>query len=168
MPSAILCSLSPLISRNHSSILSDWRRTVFYEIFDTQVPSISTGSLVSLAVLSLVFAATDTANCQALISFGLVRSKTLRAAPADTRPRTPLISFCTVQLWNLCTARSLATLCLSMTTGPGPGKFPGFWGSMVFRHAPIPRKGSGRNNNNNNNMKTNVLLVINCFIIILI
>ena len=24
------------------------------------------------------------------------------------------------------------------------GEFPGFWGSMVFRHAPIPRKGSGK------------------------
>ena len=24
-----------------------------------------------------------------------------------------------------------------------PGELPGFWGSMVFRHAPIPRKGSG-------------------------
>ena len=24
-----------------------------------------------------------------------------------------------------------------------PWELPGFWGSMVFRHAPIPRKGSG-------------------------
>ena len=31
-----------------------------------------------------------------------------------------------------------------MTSGPDPGEFPGFWGSMVFRHAPIPRKGSGK------------------------
>ena len=30
-----------------------------------------------------------------------------------------------------------------MTSGPDPGEFPGFWGSMVFRHAPIPQKGSG-------------------------
>ena len=28
-------------------------------------------------------------------------------------------------------------------SGPDPGELPGFWGSMVFRHAPIPRKGSG-------------------------
>ena len=160
MLSAILCSLSPLISRNHSSIFSDWRRTVSLKFLTHRFPRFlprNLCSLVSLAVLSLVFAATDTANCQALISFGLVRSKILCAAPADTRPRTPLISFCTVQLWNLCTARFLATLCLSMTTGPGPGKFPGFWGSMVFRHTPISRKGSGRDNNN---MKTNVILVI--------
>ena len=25
-----------------------------------------------------------------------------------------------------------------------PGESPGFWGSMVFRHAPIPRTGSGK------------------------
>ena len=30
-----------------------------------------------------------------------------------------------------------------MTSGPDPRELPGFWGSMVFRHAPIPRKGSG-------------------------
>ena len=61
----------------------------------------------------------------------------------DTRPRTSLISFCTVHLRTLCAAHSLVTLCLSMTSGPDPGELPGFWGSMVFRHAPIPRKGSG-------------------------
>ena len=61
----------------------------------------------------------------------------------DTRPRTSLISFCTVQLRTLCAAHSLATLCLCTTSGPDPGELPGFWGSMVFRHAPIPRKGSG-------------------------
>ena len=60
-----------------------------------------------------------------------------------TRPRTPLISLCTVQLRTLCAAHSLATLCLCTTSGPDPGELPGFWGSMVFRHAPIPRKGSG-------------------------
>ena len=45
--------------------------------------------------------------------------------------------------------RSLfATLFLFTTSGPGPGELPGFWGSMVFRHAPIPSKGSCYNNNN--------------------
>ena len=46
--------------------------------------------------------------------------------PVDTRPRTPLISFCTVQLRTLCAAHSLATLCLSTTSGPDPGELPGF------------------------------------------
>ena len=45
-PSAIPCSLSSLISRIHSSIFSDWRRTVSSKFFDTQVPSISTEELV--------------------------------------------------------------------------------------------------------------------------
>ena len=45
-PSATPCSLSPLISRIHSSLFSDWRRTVSSKFFDTQVPSISTKELV--------------------------------------------------------------------------------------------------------------------------
>ena len=45
-PSAIPCSLSSLISRIHSSIFSDWRRTVSSKFFDAQVPSISTEELV--------------------------------------------------------------------------------------------------------------------------
>ena len=65
----------------------------------------------------------------------------------DTRPRIPLISFCTVQLRTLCAVHSLATLCLSTSSGPDPGEFFGFWGFMVFRHALITRKGSGNNNN---------------------
>ena len=39
---------------------------------------------------------------------------------------------------------SLMTLCLVMISGPDHGELPGFWGSMVFSHAPIPRKGSGK------------------------
>ena len=45
-PSAIPCSLSPLISRIHSRLISDWRYTVSSKFFDTQVPSISTEELV--------------------------------------------------------------------------------------------------------------------------
>ena len=45
-PSAIPCSLFPLISRIHSRLFSDWRRTVSLKYFDTQVPSISTEELV--------------------------------------------------------------------------------------------------------------------------
>ena len=44
-PSAIPCSLSPLISRIHSRLFSDWRRTVSSKYFDPQVPSISTEEL---------------------------------------------------------------------------------------------------------------------------
>ena len=45
-PSAIPCSLSPLTSRIHSRLISDWRRTVSSKFFDTQVPSIFTDELV--------------------------------------------------------------------------------------------------------------------------
>ena len=45
-PFAIPCSLSPLISRIHSCLFSDWRETVSSMYFDTQVPSISTEELV--------------------------------------------------------------------------------------------------------------------------
>ena len=46
VPSAIPCSLSLLTSRIHSSLFSDWRRTVSSKFFDTQVPSVSTEELV--------------------------------------------------------------------------------------------------------------------------
>ena len=45
-PSAISCSLSPLVSRIHSCVFSDWRRTVSSKLFDTQVLLISTEELV--------------------------------------------------------------------------------------------------------------------------
>ena len=45
-PSAIPCSLSPFISRIHSRLFSDWRRTVSSKYFDTQVPLIFTEELV--------------------------------------------------------------------------------------------------------------------------
>ena len=48
MSSAIPCSLSPLISRIHSSLFPNWKRTVSFKFLDTQVPSISTEELVLL------------------------------------------------------------------------------------------------------------------------
>ena len=141
-PSAIPCNLSALISRIHSSFFSDWRHTVSSKFFDThrlpRFPLRNLCSLVMLAVFSLVYVATDTAFSQVFIPLGLAESKILPAAPVDTRPRTPLISFCTVQLRTVCAAHSLATLCFSTTSGPDPGELPVFWGSMVSRHASIP------------------------------
>ena len=97
-------------------------------------------SFVMLAVFSLVYAATDTAYCFSRI--GTIENSSCSACGHSSR--TPLISFCTVQLRTLCAAHSLATLCLSRTSGPDPGELPGFWGSMVSRHAPIPRNRSGK------------------------
>ena len=145
-PSAIPCSLSPLIFRIHSRLFSDWRRTVSSKYFDTQVPLISTEELVlprhARCVLSRL-RCNGPAFFSVPISLGLAESRILLAAPVDTRPRTSLISFCTVQLRTLCAAHSLATLCLCTISGPDPGELPGFWGSMVFCYAPIPQKGSG-------------------------
>ena len=147
-PSATPCSLSlpsylsyPLFFFSRTGgVLS--HRSILTHRF-AQFPPGNLCSLVTLAVFSLVYAATDTAYCSALILLGLAESRIFPAAHADTRHRTPLISFCTVQLWTLCVDCSLETLCLSTTSGPDPGELPGFWGSVVFRHALIPRKGSG-------------------------
>ena len=113
-PSAILCSLSPLISRIHSCLFSDWRHTVSLKFFDSQVFRFSSRnlcSLLTLDMLSLIYAKTDIAFCKAFISLGLAEPRILSAAPAHTCPRTPLISLCIVQLRTLCATRSLATLC---------------------------------------------------------
>ena len=39
---------------------------------------------------------------------------------------------------------SFAPLALWRLSGSDPEELPGFWGSMVFRHAPIPRKRVGK------------------------
>ena len=143
-PSAIPCSLSLVISRIHSRLIWEWRHTVSSKFFDTQAPSISIEELVLPRHARCVLSRLCCNGHSLLLGsyLGLAESRILPAAPVDTRPRTPLISFCTVQLRTLCAACSLATLCLSTTFGPGPGKLLSFCGSMVFRHTPIPRKGS--------------------------
>ena len=45
-PSTTSRNLSPLTSRIHSGLISDWRHTALSKFFDTQVPSISTEELV--------------------------------------------------------------------------------------------------------------------------
>ena len=139
VPSAIPCSLSPLIFRIHSCLFSDCRRTVSLKFFDTQVLSISTEKLV----LSCVCYNGHSLLLSSYLSrIGRIE-RALPATPTDTCPRTPFISLCTVQLRTLCITHSLVTLCLFTTSGPGPGELPGLWGSLVFCHAPIPQKGSG-------------------------
>ena len=96
-------------------------------------------SLVMLAVFSLVYAATDTV----LISLGLAESRILPAAPANTLPRTPLISFCIFQLWTLCAVYSLSLRPLVQTLGSFPASgFP--WSSDM-----PPSLGRGRVINKN-------------------
>ena len=65
-PFAIPCSLSPLTSRIHSRLISDWRRLSLQSSLTHRFPRFplrNLCSLVMIAVSSLVFAATDTAYC---------------------------------------------------------------------------------------------------------
>ena len=143
-PSAIPCSLSPLIFRIHSRLFSDWRRTVSSNYFDTQVPSISTEELVlprhARCVLSRLRCNGHSLLLGSYLSrIGRIENPSCSACGHSSQD----ISFCTVQLRTLCAAHSLATLCLCTISGPDPGELPDFWGSMVFRHAPHPSEGVG-------------------------
>ena len=144
VPSAILCSLSSLISRFHSSVFSNWGRTVSTKIFDTQIFSISTEELVLPRQARCVLSRLRCNGNSLLLSSYLSRIGKIenpsRSACGHPSQET-FYSFCTVQQRTLCAARSLATLCLSTTSSLDPGYLPGFWGYMFFRHALIPRKG---------------------------
>ena len=140
-PSAIPCSLSPLISRIHSRLFSDWRRTVSSKYFDTQNPSISTEELVlprhARCVLSRLRCNKHSLYLGSYLSrIGRIENPSCSACGHSSQNTFHVILHCpaTDSLW---------TLCLFTTSGPDPVELPGFWGSMVFRHAPIPRKGSG-------------------------
>ena len=145
MPSAIPCSLS-FTFRVHSSLFSDWKRTISSKFFDTQAysfPLKNLCSLVTLAMSSLVFAAIDTAFRLALITLGLAESKILLAAPEDTRPRTHLISFCTVQLRTLYAAQHLlfGNSLFLYDLWSRPWRVAQVLGSMVFHQAPSLGRG---------------------------
>ena len=158
-PSAIPCSLSPVISRIHSCLFTDWRRTVSSKFFDTQVPSISTEKLVfsrhARCVLSRLRCNGHSLLLGSYLSrIGRIKNSSCSACGHSSQDTFHLIVH--FQLRTLCVAHSLATLCLCTTSGPGPEELPGSWGSMVFRHTSS--LGSGWVSNNNNNMKSHWLL----------
>ena len=95
--SLLLSLISTLVFSRTGGVLSH-RNSLTHRL--PRFPPRNLCFFITLAVFSLVFAATDTAYCLALISLGLAESRILPAAPANTRPRAPLISFCTVQLTN--------------------------------------------------------------------
>ena len=109
--------VSPLISRIHSPLFSDRRRTDSSKFFDTQVTSISTEELVlprhALCVLSRLRCNGHSLLLSSYRSTMGKKSRVFLAAPADSHPRAPPIPFCTVQLRTLCATHFLATLCLS-------------------------------------------------------
>ena len=127
------CSLqSPVVSL--LLISYQWRRTFSPQFF---VISFSKGTCSpSSHLLCPISSSLQRTKLSGKLSLGLVESRILYAAPADTHLRTPLIAFFSVQLRTPYDACFLATLCLSMTSGPGPGEFSGFLGSIAFLHSP--------------------------------
>ena len=139
-----------LISRINSGVFSDRRRTVLSKFFDTQVPSIPTEELV-LPRHARCVRSRLRCNGHSLwlssynSSIGRIENPFCRACGHSSQDTSHLILYCPATDFAPLT---LATLSLFTTSRPGPRKLPDFWGSMVTRHAPIPRKGSGNNNNN--------------------
>ena len=145
-PSAIPCSLYPPISHIHSRLFSDWRRTISSKYFDTQVPSISTEELLlprhARCVLSRLRCNGHSLLLGSYLSrISRIENPSCSACGHPSQDISHLILHCpaTDSL-----RRSLFGDSLSLyDRWSRPWELPGFWGSMVFRHAPIPRKGSG-------------------------
>ena len=163
VPLAIPCSLSCLISRIHSCLFSDWRHTVSSQFLDTQAPSISIEELVFLrharCVLSRLRCNGHSLMLSSYLSMiGIIENLSCSACGHPPQDISFFLSFCTVQLRTLCPPCFLAIFCLSTTSSPCPGEFPGYRCSMVFRDALIPREGLGNNNNNSKIEITDALL----------
>ena len=110
--------------RIHSFLYSDSRHTVSCKLFDTHVPSISTKELVLSCHARCLLSRLRCDGHSLLFSSYLSRVGRIKnpSCSASGHPcQEPLISFCTTQLRTLCAARSLATLCLSTTSGADLG-----------------------------------------------
>ena len=148
VPSAYPCILSPLISRVHSCLVSDWRCTVSSKFFNTQAPSISTKELVLPRHARCVLSCLRCNEHSLLLSsylfrIGRIENPSCSACGDSSQDVSHLILHCPA---TGSASLALRRLCLFTTSGTGLGELPGFWGSMVFRHAPIPRKGTGNYN----------------------
>ena len=140
-PFAIPCSLCSHISRIHSRLISDWRRTVSSKFFDSQVPSISTEELVLLRHARCVLSHLRCNGHSLLLGsyftrIGRIENPSCSACGHPSQDTSHLILHCPAT--NSC---CLATLCLFTTSGPDHRELPGFCGSMVFHLALILRKG---------------------------
>ena len=145
-PSAIPYSLSPLISRIHSSLFSDWRRTVSSKFFDAQVPSISTEELVLPRHARCVLSRLRCDGHSLLLSS--YHSRIGRIENPSCSACGHLSSHSALSSYRLYAAHSLATLCLSTISGPSLGNFlasGASWSSAI-----PPSLGRGRVINNNN------------------
>ena len=151
-PSAISFGLSPLTSRIHSRLISDWRRSVYSRYFDTQVPSISTEELVlprhARCVLSRLRCNGHNLLLGSYLSrIGRIENSSCSACKHSSRYISHLILHCpaTDSL-----RRSLfGTLCLFTTSGPDPGSCPA--SGAPWSSAMPPSLGRCRVINNDNN-----------------
>ena len=143
---AISCSLSPPISRIHSRLFSDWRRTVSSKYFDTQAPSISTEDFVlprhARCVLSRLRCNRHSLLLGSYLSrIGRIENPSCSACEHSSQDISHLILQCpaTDSL-----RRSLFGNSLSLyDLWSRPWGVARLLGSMVFRHALIPRKELG-------------------------
>ena len=126
MPSAIPCSLSPLISRIHSSLFSDWRPTVPSNFFDTQVLSISTEELVL--------------PCHARCVLSRVRCNGHSLLLSSYLSRIGRIENASCSACRLYATRSFATFCL-YGLWSRPWRVSRLLGLHIFSPCPHPSEG---------------------------
>ena len=117
-------------------------------IFDTQVSSISTEELVlprhARCVLSRLRCNGHSLLLSSYLSrIGRIENPSCSARGHSSQDTSHLILHCpaTDSLHRSLFGGSLSSL---RPLVQALEKFPSFWGSMVFHHAPIPRKGSGK------------------------
>ena len=158
-PSTIPCSLSPLISRIHSRLFSDWRRTVSSKYFDTQAPSISTEELVlprhARCVLSRLRCNGHSLLLGSYLSrIGRIENSSCSACGHPSQDISHLILHCPARLfapltlWRL----SVSLWPLVQTLGNFPAS------GALWSSAMPPSLGRGRVINNNNNITCTVEL----------
>ena len=143
-----LQSLSSYLSYPFSSYLGLKACCLIEVLWHTQVPLISIEELVLRRHACCILSHLHCNGHSLLFGFYLSRigrienlfCSTCRHSSQDTSSS----HVCTAQVRTLCAAHSLATLCLFTTSGPDPGELPSFWGCMVFCHAPISWKESGK------------------------
>ena len=121
--STIPCSLPLLVSYIYSSLFSDWRRTVSFKFFDTQVSSISTEELVlprhACCVLSRLRCNGHSLLLGSYLSrIGRIENPSCSACGHSSPDVSHLILHCPA-------TDSLGTLCLFTTSGADPGELPG-------------------------------------------
>ena len=161
MSSAIPCSLSPFISRIHSCLFSDWKRTVSSKFFDTQVPLISTEELVlprhACCVLSRFRCNGHSLLLSSyLFTMGRIENPSCSASGHSFQNTSHLILHCPATDF---LRRSLFVDSMTLyELWSRRWRVAGLLGLHGLPPCPRPSKRSNNNNNNNDNNKTALIL----------